>query len=198
MQNGTSSDLRTLAQVASAPPFELVFSGRDAWQAGLQQHLLALQCSVAEPQTFKCNAIIARLYGNTVAELRVDASRLQRRASDANSAADQVQVMWQLTGRSRVRQGPNGATLEAGTWTLFDPAREFEIEFEHGSRCLLLLVPQAQCGGWLSPLDALSALALPAGGPAHVALAMLSAVLREVTRLDEVSERTLHESCPRG
>ena len=51
-------------------------------QAGLQQHLFAVQCFVGEPQSFKCNAIVAGLFGNTIAELRVDASRIQRRPPD--------------------------------------------------------------------------------------------------------------------
>jgi AraC family transcriptional activator of tynA and feaB len=176
-------------------PVERVFVGRDAWQAGMHEHLLPLHCEVAEPGSFKCSTVITRLRGNSVAELDVDASTLRNRpARNDESSAESVKVMWQLAGRSHIRQGPNGATLEAGAWTLCDPSREFDISFEQGARCLLMLVPRSQCGGWLLPLDSLSALALPAGGPAHVALAMLTSILRDISHLDEESERTLHES----
>ena len=105
-----------------------------------------------------------------------------------------VKILWQLASRSRVRQGPNRATLEAGTWTICDPGREYTIELDRGARILMMLVPRAQCPGWLSSLNVLSARALPAGGPAHIAMAALAAMLRNVAHLDAESENTLHES----
>jgi AraC family transcriptional regulator, positive regulator of tynA and feaB len=177
------------------PPLELVFKNRDDWHAGLRRHILPLDCCVAEPQSFQCHAVVARLCGNTVAELRVDASRLVRRAADIDGGEDGfIKILWQLASRSRIQQGPNSALLEAGTWTICDPGREYTIELDRGARVLLLLVPRSQCPGWLSALNVLSARALPAGGPAYIAMAALAAMLRNVAHLDAESESTLHES----
>jgi AraC family transcriptional regulator, positive regulator of tynA and feaB len=177
------------------PPLELVFNGRDDWQVGLRRHFLPLGCSVADPLSFQCHAVVARLCGNTVAELRVDASRLVRRAVDIDGGEGGfIKILWQLAGRCRVQQGANRATLEAGTWTICDPGREYTIELDRGARFLLLLVPRAQCPGWLSSLNALSARALPPGGPAHIAMAALAAMLRDAAQLDTQSATTLHES----
>jgi AraC family transcriptional activator of tynA and feaB len=176
------------------PPLELVFKNREDWRAGLRHHLLPLDCSVVDPQSFQCHVVVARLRGNAVAELQVDASRLVRRAVDIDGERAFVKILWQLASRSRVRQGPNKATLEAGTWTLCDPGREYTIELDRGARILMMLVPRAQCPGWLSSLNVLSARALPAGGPAHIAMAALAAMLHNVAHLDAESENTLHES----
>ena len=173
----------------------MVFNGRDEWQAGLQQHLLPLHCVPADPQRFKSNAVIARLCGNTLAEIRVDASRLMRRGLDAeNGNGGPVKLMWQLAGRSRVRQGPNSATLSAGSWTICDAGREYVVEFEQSARCLLFVVPRSQCTGWLAALDALAAQSLSAGGSAHIARTMLVSLLGEGADLDGRSERALHDS----
>ena len=179
----------------AAAPLELVFKSRDDWQEGLRRFVLPLECGVAEPQSFQCNAVVGRLRGNTVAELRVDASRLVRRAVHLiEDERELVKVVWLLAGRSRVRQGPNSATIEAGGWSVFDPGREYAIDFDKGSRVLVLLVPRSQCPGWLPALNVLSGRALQAGGPAHIAAASLSAMLRDVAPLDPESEGTLHES----
>jgi AraC-like DNA-binding protein len=176
-------------------PLELVFKSREDWHAGLRRHVLPLDCSVADPRSFQCRVVVTHLCGNTVAELRVDASRLVRRAVDIDADENgYVKLLWQLASRSRVQQGPNRATLEAGTWTICDPGREYTIDLEKGARFLLLLIPRAQCPGWLSALNVLAACALPAGGPAHIAMAALAAMLREVDHLDAESESALHES----
>jgi AraC family transcriptional regulator, positive regulator of tynA and feaB len=176
-------------------PLELVFRSRDALHAGLRRHLLALDCSVADPQSFQCHAVLASLGGNSVAELRVDAARLVRRTVDIDAAeAALVHVVWQLAGRSRVRQGPHQATLDAGTWAVCDPAREYAIEFDRGARVLTLLVPRTQCPGWLPALGLLAARALPSRGPAHIAMAALAAMLRDEALLDAQSDATLHDS----
>lgn len=176
-------------------PREEVFKGRDAWQAAVQHHLLALHCSVVDAQGFKCDAVIAKLCGNTLAEWRVDAARLERRAADANDTAGrQVQLVWQLAGRSRIQQGPNSATLHAGHWTLCDTGRPYALDFEHSARCMLLLLPQAQCAGWLQALDTLAGLALPATGPAHIAQHLLALLLRGAAALDGRSERALQDA----
>lgn len=190
------------ATVAAAParavatlPLERVFRRHDDWQAGLGRLVLPLDCSIAEPQSFQCSAMVRRLLRNTVAELRVEASRLARRNSHIDAGdADVVEVVWLLAGRSRTRQGPNSATLEAGQWTVLDPGREYALEFDHGSRLLLLLVPRAACPSWLPALNVLAGRALPRGGPAHIAMASLGAMLRDVVPLDAKSEAALHES----
>lgn len=176
------------------PPLELLFKTRDELHAGLRRYLLPLDCKVADPQSFQCHAVVARLCGNTVAEWRVDGSRLVRRAVDIGEGEGEfVKVFWQLAGRGQVRQGPNTATLEPGHWTICDPGREYAIELGKGARFLCLLMPRAQCPGWLPALGALSARALPSGGPAHIAMAALAAMLREVDCLDAESESTLHD-----
>jgi AraC family transcriptional activator of tynA and feaB len=177
------------------PPLELHFRTRDDWRAGLRRYVLPLDCSVENPQSFQCNAVVGRLRGNIVAELRVDASRLVRRAVDiGRGESEAVKILWQLAGRSRIQQGPNRATLDAGTWTICDPGREYTIELDKGAHFLLILMPRAQCPGWLSAVNVLSARALPAGGPAHIAMAALASMLRDISYLDSESEDTLHES----
>jgi AraC-like DNA-binding protein len=180
---------------AQASPREVVFNGRDAWQAGLHKHLLPMQCHPVDPQTFKCNAVIADLCGNRFAELRIDASRLVRRDLEAEvGISSPVQVLWQLAGRSRIQQGPHSATLEPGSWSICDTGREFSVDFDHSARCILIMVPRAQCAGWLPGLHALAARALAANGPAHVAKSLLSMLLRDAAELDGRSERALHDS----
>jgi AraC-like DNA-binding protein len=151
--------------------------------------------AAGDPHAFQCNAVVARLRGSTVAELRVDASRIARRAVEIDAGdCGLVKILWQLAGRSRVRQGPNSATLEVGSWTICDPGREYAIELEKGTRFLLILVPRAQCPGWLPALSVLGGRALTTRGPAHIAMAALAAMLRDVVPLDPESEQTLHES----
>ncbi len=190
------AEVRVAVSAAPGLPRELVFNGRDEWQSGLQQHLLAMHCSPVDAPGFKCNAVLAQLCGNRFAELRVDASRLERRepADAADRDSRQIKVIWQLAGRSRVHQGRNCATLDAGHWTICDTGRDYVLDFEHSARCMLILVPRAQCTGWLTALDTLAALALPASGPAQMAQNLLSLLLRGAAVLDGRSERALHES----
>jgi AraC family transcriptional regulator, positive regulator of tynA and feaB len=188
-------DARMSTAAIQASRREVVFNGRDAWQTGLQEHLLSMHCYPADPQTFKCNAVIANLCGNRFAELRVDASRLQRRDVDTeDGTAGPVKVLWQLAGRSRIHQGPNSSTLDPGSWTICDTGREYVVDFDHSARCILIMVPRKQCTGWLSGLHALAARALAANGPAHIAKDLLSLLLRDAAELDGRSERALHDS----
>jgi AraC-like DNA-binding protein len=187
--------LRDASAAVSVGVSELVFNGRDESQAGFQAHLLALQCGPVDPQSFRCNVVITRLGGNTVADLRIDAARLSRRDSDiALGGGDRVLVIWQLAGRSRIRQGPNQSALEVGTWTVCASGREFSIDFEQSARCLLILVPRSQCAGWLAAVDALAAMALPASGPVQIAKSILVSLLKDPAELDGRSERALHDS----
>jgi hypothetical protein len=104
--------LSSTASIAQVLPVEHIFRNRDEWHAGLRRHLMPLDCSVDDPHAFQCNAVVARLRGNTVAELRVDASRIARRAVEIDAGdGGLVKILWQLAGRSRVQQGPNHATL---------------------------------------------------------------------------------------
>jgi AraC family transcriptional regulator, positive regulator of tynA and feaB len=193
--NAVVVPLRPARSATQAPPQHVVFRNREDWHAGLRRHVLPLDCSVAEPQSFQCQAVVASLRGNTVAELRVDATRLLRRAVDIQDrSGDVVKVMWQLAGRGHVQQGPNRSILEAGRWTILDPGREYAIELDKGARILVILVPRSECPGWLPALTVLAARALPAAGPAHIAMAALAAMLRDVAPLDTESETTLHDS----
>ena len=177
-------------------PLKLHFQGRDEWHAGLRQYLLPLDCSVANSRIFQCSAIVGRLNGNTVAELRADESRIVRRRGDISSGqhAEYVKILWQLAGRSRIEQGPHRSTLDAGSWTICDPGREYAIEFDKGANFLLILMPRAQCPGWVSAMSLLSARALPAGGPALIARAALAAMLRDNVLPDAESQAVLHET----
>jgi AraC family transcriptional regulator, positive regulator of tynA and feaB len=176
-------------------PVELRFRTRDDWYAGLKRYLLPLDCSVFDPRAFRCEAVIAQLCGATIAELRVDASRLVRRPMHISAAEHEcVKVFWQLSGRSRFQQGPNTAVLETGHWTICDSGREYTIELERNTRCLLLLVPRRHCAQWLPALSVLSARTLPAGGTAHIAMAALTAMLRNAAPLDADSEIALRDS----
>ena len=200
VENGTHLSEPTPGPLAPlhkgpAAACELVFNGADEWQAGLQEHLLPLCCKPVDPQGFKANAVIAQLQGNTMAEIRVDASRLLRREPGIEAGnAGPLKLMWQLAGRSRIRQGFHSATLEAGAWTILDTVREYVIDFDQSARCLLLLLPRSQCPGWLGALDALAALPLSASGSAQIARSMLASLLREGAQLDGRSERALHDS----
>ncbi len=180
---------RAAAEPVQAP-LELLFQGRDEWQDGLRRHVLPFECSVADPLNFRCKAIVGRLCGNAVAELRVDASRLVRRPGDADEVPV-IQVLWQLAGRTLIRQGPHEALLAGGTWTICDPARPYLLDFEQGSQFLMVLVPTARCSGWVSALDDLAAQALPARGAASIAQSLLAAMLRNAAYLDDDSECSL-------
>jgi AraC-like DNA-binding protein len=189
---GAPRDAPVAAQVGVS---ELVFNGRDEAQAGFQTHLLPLQCSPADPPSFRCNAVINRLCGNALADLRIDAARLSRRDADiVLGGGDRVIVIWQLAGRSRIRQGPNQSALESGNWTVCDGGRAFGIDFEQSARCLLILVPRSQCAGWLAAADMLAATALPASGPVQIARTILTSLMKVPTALDGRSERALHDS----
>ena len=177
------------------PPLRLHFKGRDDWHAGLRQHLLPLGCSVANASSFEGSAIVGRLNGNTVAELRADESRIVRRAADISAGrGDHVKIIWQLAGRARIEQGPHRSMLDAGHWTICDPRREYAIDLDAGAHFLLILMPRAQCPGWVPAVDLLSARALPSGGPAHVASAALAAMLRDMALIDARSQATLHDT----
>ena len=186
---------RAAAVSTPASPREMVFIGRDAWQAGLHEHLLPMQCHPVDPQAFRCHAVLAGLSGSRLAELRVDASRLVHRDLAAEAAiGGPILVVWQIAGRSRIQQGPNSATLDPGTWTICDAGNEFSVDFDHRARCILMLVPRAPCAGWLPGLHALAARPLAVNGPAYVARNLLSMLLRDGAELDGRSERALHDS----
>jgi AraC-like DNA-binding protein len=177
------------------PPLKLRFDGLDDWQAGLQQYLLPVDCIAADPQAFRCSAVIGHLQGSTAAEIWADRSRLVRRSHDAaGGQADRVKVLWQLGGSSHVEQGPGRATLDPGQWTLCDPAREYAIGLDSGAHVLLLLLPRSQCLSWSTAMSQLSGRSLAGGGPAQVAAAAIATMLRDVKYLDPESERTLHDS----
>jgi AraC-like DNA-binding protein len=141
------------------------------------------------------HAALVRLGDASVAELRLDGARLARRANGQEAGEPGVvQVAWQLSGRSRVQQGPNTSSLQAGDWTLLDADREYVLDLEKGTRLLLLLLPGTHGPAWQAAVSALPALALRPGGPAHVAAAALSAVLHDAEGLDPRSQAMLHDS----
>jgi len=188
-------DATDAARPGGRPPqLGLAFTSRQDWQAGLGR-VLPLECSVADPQSFECSAIVGRLHGQIVAELRMDAARLSRRETHVGSADHElVQVLWLLAGRCRVRQGPGEAMLTEGGWTLVDPAREYSLHLDQGTRLLLLNVLRTACPGWLSALPVLAGAGLRGGGTAQIAVASLVAMLRETEPLDADTDAALHES----
>lgn len=174
---------------------EAVFVGRDASGAGLREHLLPLHCGPADAVAFRCSVAVATMGDSTIADLRLDASSWSRRADEiAQGGADLVQVLWQQAGRCRSRQGHHGATLEAGAWMVLDAGSEYMIEFSHGARCLLMLVPRARCAGWLGAVDAMAGIAMTPGGPTCIARSILETLLRDHSPIDGRSERALHDA----
>src|SRR5262249_44794985 len=153
-----------------------------------------LDFSVADGQSFGGNAIVARLQGMTVAELRFEAAHLARRGADAPRGSDAVQIVLQFAGRSRVRQDPGSCTLEAGDRVLVGPGREYGLEIGRGTRLLIVQASRASCPGWFPALRALGGRSLPASGPGNIALAALTTMLHDAAApLDVQSETTLHD-----
>jgi AraC family transcriptional regulator, positive regulator of tynA and feaB len=190
-----ATEAARLGPATRAPQLEVAFTSRPDWQTGLGQIVLPLECSVIDPQSFECSAVVGRLHGQTVAELRLDAARLSRRETHIAAADHElVQVLWLLAGRCRVRQGPGQSLLAEGSWTLVDPAREYSLQLDRGTRLLLLNVQRAACPGWLPALPVLAGAGLRGGGPAQIAVASLVAMLRETEPLDADTDAALHES----
>lgn len=172
-----------------------LYVGRDACEAGLRQQLLPLHCGPTNAAAFTCNVTAAKMGQSRVAELQLDASSWSRRADEiALGGGDLVQVLWLQAGRCRTRQGPHGATLEAGAWTVLDAGRDYMIEFSHEARCLLMLMPRSHCAGWLGAVAALAGMSLAPTGPIRIAGSILSTLLRNRTPLDGRSERALHDA----
>jgi hypothetical protein len=105
-------------------PVSLRLRTRGEWHDAVSRHLMRLDRSAVDPQLFDCHAVVGRLGGMVVADLRTDASHMARRSADLGEGeTEYVKIVWQLNGRSRVQQGPNGATLEPGSWTVLDTSR---------------------------------------------------------------------------
>jgi AraC-like DNA-binding protein len=180
--------------VVAGAPVALRLRTRSEWHEAVHRHLLPLDRSAVEPQPFDCHAVVGRVGAMIVAELRSDASHMARRSVDlCEGEADYVKIVCQLNGRSRVQQGPNGATLDPGTWTVFDTSREYTVETSHGTRLLLILMPRSGCPGWVSPVQALGARALPGSGAANIVVAALTAMVQDAAPLDPNSECALHD-----
>jgi AraC family transcriptional activator of tynA and feaB len=179
----------------AAQACDAVFVGRDASEAGLRQHLLPLHCGPADAVAFRCSVAVATMGTSAIADLRLDASSWSRRAEEIEQGgADLVQVLWQLAGRCRSRQGRHSTTLEAGAWMVLDASHEYTIEFSHNARCLLMLVPRARCAGWLAAVDAMAGIAMLPGGPNDIARSILETLLRHRSPVDERSVRALHDA----
>jgi AraC family transcriptional regulator, positive regulator of tynA and feaB len=188
-------DAASQPAATAAQACDVVFVGRGPSEAGLRQHLLPLHCGPADAVSFRCSVAIATMGESTIADLRLDASSWSRRPDElAQGRADLVQVLWQRAGRCRSHQGHHSATLEAGAWMVLDAGREYMVEFSHGARCLLMLVPRARCAGWLAAVDAMAGMAMLPNGPNGIARSILETLLRDRSPVNGRSERALHDT----
>lgn len=122
-------------------------------------------------------------------------SRVTRRRVDAEgSDRGYFKLLWQLSGKSRIRQGQHDSELCTGSWTIYDTRREYSYESSDRARFMVLLVPQEESMGWTPAVAALSGQAIPGGGTAHIVLSGLAGMLRDGTPLDDDSQRILQDS----
>lgn len=176
-------------------PTEVHLQGLDAWRQMARDHFVSLECSTAQPASFRSSALVARFSDSLAAEMAVTASRVLRRRRDAeNEDSAHFKILWQLVGRSHVAQGAHSAVLEPGMWSVYDTTREYAIESSDRSRFMVLLVPRSESHGWSPAVEALAGRALEGGGAPRIVMSALAGMLRDGTPLDAESQRTLQDS----
>ncbi|MCL8023950.1 helix-turn-helix domain-containing protein [Nocardioides bruguierae] len=94
--------------------------------------------------------------GVRVAEVTSGATELWRTSRLVTTApTDEVLLLVQLAGRSRVRQADRTVTLSAGMATLCDPLVEYRVENATASQQLVMMLPRAVLRASGVPVDAL-------------------------------------------
>ncbi len=176
-------------------PAELQVTDVQAWRRMSEESFGPLECQASPLRPFGVRALVARFSDCLAAELCVSESRvLRHRRMAENAQAPYFKLMWQLSGRSQVAQGPNQALLAPGQWTVYDTTRAYSIASSDRSRFMVLMVPQRESLGWSPAVNALAGRALDGGGAPRIVLSGLAAMLRDGTPLDDDSQRTLQDS----
>ena len=170
----------------STSPSSFRVVGTEHWRDFVRTNLLALDCDVESQSGFEGSAVVVVLGdGTKAADLRVGASRVQRRRFHAkNDDSLYYKVFWQISGRSEICQGRHRDTLNPGSWCVYDTSREYSAEFSDRARLVMLLLPQSRCANWSTPIRELAGSAIRAAGPASIALSTLSGLLLDETPLD--------------
>jgi AraC-like DNA-binding protein len=176
-------------------PAELRIDDVQAWRRMSEESFGPLECQPSPLRRFAVSALVARFSDCLAAELCVSESRvLRHRRMAENAEAAYFKLVWQLSGRSQVAQGPNQGLLEPGQWAVYDTTRAYSIASSDRSRFLVLMVPQRESLGWSPAVNALAGRALDGGGAPRIVLSGLAAMLRDGTPLDDDSQRTLQDS----
>lgn len=176
-------------------PLEVQLNSQERWAELTCENFLELDCRATSHQPFHFSALIARFSNSLVAEMCLSESRVtRRRATAEKSDKGYFKLLWQLSGRGRIRQGQQDSDLQPGNWTIYDTAREYTYESSDRARFMVLLIPQEERMGWTPAVSSLAGRAIPGGGAAHIVLSGLAGMLRDGTPLDDDSQRTLQDS----
>jgi AraC-like DNA-binding protein len=84
--------------------------------------------------------------------------------------------------------------LQPGQWSIYDTAREYQIESGERARFMVLLLPQTACAGWAPAVHALAGRALDGRGAPRIVMSALAGMLRDDARLPGEEQRTLQAS----
>jgi len=186
------------AQHLQQTPARLTTVTFDQWREAIDTSFLPLDYSRQTRGGFHCHVSYARFGASAVADMDVDAHRVARESRHvAASDAGFFKVFWQLSGRSRVAQRGNEASLEPGMWSIYDTAQPYSIEMADRCRVLVLLVPQERAFGWRQAATSLGGRALRGEGAARIALSALGAMLHDTCAghlLDHQGQIVLQDS----
>ncbi|MGO4159138.1 helix-turn-helix domain-containing protein [Cupriavidus sp. YAF13] len=170
----------------------------DQWREAIDTRFLPLEYSRQARGPFHCNVSYARFGACAVADMEVDAHRVARERRHAvASDAGFFKIFWQLSGRSRVAQRGNEASLEPGMWSIYDTAQPYSIDMAERCRVLVLLVPQERAFGWRQAATCLGGRALRGEGAARIAVSALGALLHDTCAghlLDQQGQVVLQDS----
>ncbi|MDF3836727.1 helix-turn-helix domain-containing protein [Cupriavidus basilensis] len=170
----------------------------DQWREAIDTSFLPLEYSRQGRGPFHCKASYARFGACAVADMEVDAHRVAREPRHAAASdAGFFKIFWQLSGRSRVAQRGNEASLEPGMWSIYDTAQPYSIEMADRCRVLVLLVPQERAFGWRQAAASLGGRALRGEGAARIAVSALGALLHDACAghlLDQQGQLVLQDS----
>ncbi|MBF1800939.1 helix-turn-helix domain-containing protein [Alloalcanivorax profundimaris] len=152
--------------------------GLDSWRRTMQSHFLRLDYESPRPREFRARGVIGRFANSAVARLDTNANRVVRRPQYVKDApAAYYKIFWQMRGVSRIQQAYRSSTLKAGMWSVYDTTREYSIESTDGSSFMVLMVPQLECDGWMSSVDAVCGRALDGRGAPNIVLSSLTGLL---------------------
>lgn len=116
--------------------------GIDQWRSTVNELLLPLSVSASDPSTFR--ARIRRVWTGGVRLFTVTATRHSSARPDhvpADAGDPVFAVVYQVAGRSSIRQHGHTALLEVGEYAVYDSGEPYRREFIEGTT-MILLVPQ--------------------------------------------------------